>query len=55
MCDPEIIAAILEELGYLDEKKEEDKKKEVKKRKVVQITQKTAGKNKQNRLRFVKC
>ena len=29
MCDPEIIAAILEELGYLDEKKEEDKKEDV--------------------------
>jgi len=24
MCDPELIAAILEELGYLDEKKKED-------------------------------
>ncbi len=29
MCDPEIIAAILEELGYLDEKKKKDKKDEV--------------------------
>ncbi|MDA2921065.1 hypothetical protein MYX76_16510 [Desulfobacterota bacterium AH_259_B03_O07] len=29
MCDPEIIAAILEELGYLDEKKGKDKKDEV--------------------------
>jgi len=29
MCDPEIIAAILEELGYLDEKKKEDKKENV--------------------------
>jgi len=25
MCDQELIAAILEELGYLDEKKEEKK------------------------------
>ena len=25
MCDPELIAAILEELGYLDEKKENKK------------------------------
>ncbi len=29
MCDPELIAAILEELGYLDEKKKEDKKENV--------------------------
>ncbi len=29
MCDQELIAAILEELGYLDEKKKEDKKEEV--------------------------
>jgi len=29
MCDPVLIAAILEELGYLDEKKEKDKKGEV--------------------------
>jgi len=29
MCDPELIAAILEELGYLDDKKEKDKKENV--------------------------
>ena len=29
MCDPALIAAILEELGYLDNKKEKDKKDEV--------------------------
>jgi len=29
MSDPEFIAAILEELGYLDEKKKEDKKENV--------------------------
>jgi len=29
MCDQELIAAILEELGYLDEKKKEDKKEDV--------------------------
>jgi hypothetical protein len=29
MCDPVLIAAILEELGYFDEKKEKDKKGEV--------------------------
>jgi len=29
MCDQELIAAILEELGYLDDKKEKDKKNEV--------------------------
>jgi len=28
MCDPALIAAVLEELGYLSEKKEEDKKEE---------------------------
>ena len=28
MCDPVLIAAILEELGYFDEKKEKDKKDE---------------------------
>lgn len=29
MCDPVLIAVILEELGYFDEKKEKDKKDEV--------------------------
>jgi hypothetical protein len=29
MCDPELIAVILEELGYLDEKKEKDGTDEV--------------------------
>jgi hypothetical protein len=29
MCDPVLIAAILEELGYFDEKKEKGKKDEV--------------------------
>lgn len=29
MCDPVLVAAILEELGYLDEKIEKDKKGEV--------------------------
>jgi len=29
MCDTELIAAILEELGYLDQNKKEDKKEEV--------------------------
>jgi len=29
MCDQELIAAILEDLGYLDEKKKEDKKEGV--------------------------
>jgi hypothetical protein len=29
MCDPVLIAAILEELGYFDEKKEKDKKEGV--------------------------
>jgi hypothetical protein len=29
MCDPVLIAAILEELGYLDEKTEKDRKEEV--------------------------
>ncbi len=29
MCDPVLIAAILEELGYLDEKKEKDEKDEI--------------------------
>ncbi|MDA2920848.1 hypothetical protein MYX76_15390 [Desulfobacterota bacterium AH_259_B03_O07] len=28
MCDEELIAAILEDLGYLDEKKEADNKEE---------------------------
>jgi hypothetical protein len=28
MCDPVLIAAILEDLGYLDEKKEKGKKDE---------------------------
>lgn len=28
MCDPVLIAAILEELGYFDEKKEKEKKEE---------------------------
>ena len=29
MCDTVLIAAILEELGYFDEKKEKDKKREI--------------------------
>jgi hypothetical protein len=29
MCDPVLIAAILEELGYFDEKKEKDKKDKI--------------------------
>jgi hypothetical protein len=29
MCDPALIAAILDELGYFDEKKEKDNKEEV--------------------------
>lgn len=29
MCDPVLIAAILKELGYFDEKKEKDKRDEV--------------------------
>lgn len=29
MCDPALIAAILEELGYFDQKKEKDKEDEV--------------------------
>ncbi len=29
MCNPVLIAAILEELGYLDKKEEEDRKDEV--------------------------
>jgi hypothetical protein len=29
MCDPILIATILEELGYFDDKKEKDKKDEV--------------------------
>jgi hypothetical protein len=29
MCDPVLIASILEELGYFDEDKEKDKKDEV--------------------------
>jgi hypothetical protein len=29
MCDPELIAAILKELGYLDEKKQRDNEDEV--------------------------
>jgi hypothetical protein len=34
MCDPELIAAILEELGYLDEKKERTRRMNVVRRKV---------------------
>jgi hypothetical protein len=33
MCDPVLIAAILEELGYFDEEKEGDKRDEVHDRK----------------------
>jgi hypothetical protein len=29
MCDPVLIAAILEELGYFDEKKGNDKKRDI--------------------------
>ena len=31
MCDPVLIAAILEELGYFDDKKEKDRKAELSK------------------------
>jgi hypothetical protein len=29
MCDPELLAAILKELGYLDDKKQKGKREEV--------------------------
>ncbi len=29
MCDPVLMAAILEELGYFDEKKEKEKNREI--------------------------
>ncbi len=46
MCDPEIIAAILEELGYLEEKKD-DKKDEVHERGSDKNNSKTRGEGQQ--------
>ena len=48
MCDPILIAAILEELGYLDEKKEKDKKDEVRDEELKKERSKTSGKKKTN-------
>ncbi len=49
MCDPVLIAAILEELGYFDEKKEKDKKAEVHGEQTQQDNSKNSGgKNNEN-------
>ncbi|MGB7293022.1 MAG: hypothetical protein WBD99_12690 [Thermodesulfobacteriota bacterium] len=44
MCDPVLIAAILEELGYFDEKKEKDNKGEVHDERPEQDNSKHSGK-----------
>ena len=43
MCDPALIAAILEELGYLDNKKEKDKKDEVREKERNEDSLKNSG------------
>jgi len=43
MCDPALIAAILEELGYLDNKKEKDKKDEVREKERNEDNLKNSG------------
>ncbi len=43
MCDPVLIAAILEELGYFDEEKEKDKKDEVRAEQPEQYNSKHSG------------
>ncbi len=47
MCDPEIIAAILEELGYVDEKKKEDKKQDVHEEENIKKDTRNAGEREQ--------
>jgi len=47
MCDPEIIAAILEDLGYLGKKKEKEKKDEVYEKENIKADFRKAGEGEQ--------
>ncbi len=47
MCDQELIAAILEELGYLDEKKKDDKKQDVQEEENIKEDTRNAGEGEQ--------
>ncbi len=47
MCDPVLIAAILEELGYFDEKKEKDKKDEARHEGSTKESSRNSGEKKQ--------
>jgi len=49
MCDEELIAAILEELGYLDEKKKEDKKQDVHEEENIKKDTRNAGEREENK------
>jgi hypothetical protein len=48
MCDPVLIASILEELGYFHEEKEKDKQEQFMIWLVAKRVQKTAGRKKSN-------
>ena len=43
MCDPKLIAAILEELGYLDDKKGKEKKEELRDKETDKDNSKNSG------------
>lgn len=43
MCDPVLIAAILEELGHFDEKNEKEQKRKISDKEGKKIACKTAG------------
>jgi hypothetical protein len=47
MCDPILIAAILEELGYFDEEKRKDKKGEISDKKGNKDSLEDSGEEKQ--------
>ena len=47
MCDPVLIAAILEELGYLGDEKEKDKKDEVDAEQLKRDNSKNSGEEEQ--------
>ena len=49
MRDPVLIAAILEELGYLDEKIEKDRKEEVREEERIKDNSKNSGEEGQKR------
>jgi hypothetical protein len=53
MCDPLLIAAILEELGNFDKKKEKEKKDEVRDKEKNEDNQNSGKKNKKKNNSFI--